>query len=61
MDRARKANISIEQLTTGDNILLYKFWASHSGKCSAAVFLYVLPCCLAFREQCFQGICCFHL
>jgi myosin protein heavy chain len=25
MDRARKANISIEQLTAGDNILLYKF------------------------------------
>jgi myosin protein heavy chain len=25
MDRARKANITIEQLTTGDNIFLYKF------------------------------------
>jgi len=61
MDRARKANISIEQLTAGDNILLYKFWASHSGERSATVFLYVVPCCLAFREQCFGGICCFLL
>jgi len=61
MDRARKANITIEQLTTGDNIFLYKFWASNSGECSAAVFLYVMPCCLAFTEQCFGGISCFHL
>ena len=60
MDRARKANISIEQLTAGDNILRYKFWASHRGECSATV-LYVMSCCLAFREQCFGGICCFHL